>query len=206
MKPFFPANVRPEKEFETREESAIKPAGVGSGVFNPASLVGGKSPIGASSDARVISVFSGRPVNAQDFLQIGGTLTVDGIGTTETASFSYTVPQGRVAVVGGIAFSLDLIYPAVTIVSMVTQIFVDNNPVLFMDPWNNAQILNRTPTFFLVDENKTITIRSIRVSTLSVAARIAATGVTYTPNFTAEISGTMLSKRGLPVNFEIGSK
>lgn len=157
-------------------------------------------------DVNVNAVFDSRPVNSVDFYQTGGTLTTNFVGDVETAVLSYVIPNGRIAVVKFVSFEFEPIYPANTVSSVITTVTINGNAIPFNDAFSGPQTRSRIPTFLLVDQGQTLSITSVRTSTLTIAARIALSGVPYIPTFVGEIGGTMLVKRFIDLPFEVGSK
>lgn len=154
---------------------------------------------------KVTSTFETRPINAQDFFRSGGSIafsTTTLVDDTETATFSFTVPNGRVAILRQFGWQFDPIYVDSTITSMTTFISADNQRVANYDSILDLQYIeDRIPAHFIFPEKTVITITSIRLSTVSLAAR----ALTATPTYLAQLYGNLLLGRGLPTNFEIGN-
>lgn len=193
-------------EFVNRE---LTPSGVGiPPSTGNAQVVRGPAIVPGGKTANVTSIFNSRPVNSKDFYKVGGTLSIDGTGTVETGVFSYQVPNGYVAIINRITFQFDPIYPFNTLSSMLTSITLNNSPIPFNDSWSGPQKTPDNPPnlFILADQGWVLTINAVRTSTLSLAARIATSGISYSPNFTADINGTLVLKTASDINFEVASK
>lgn len=149
----------------------------------------------------VVNIFSTRPLNAIDSIKSGGALTVDATELIETGAFSLTIPNGYTGVIQGVNFFFDPIYPPNTLTSVSTKIFIDNEALKHNDAIADLQSMNFIH-HFIASEKNVVEIKSIRISTITLTARNAASAFPYEPTFTCALRITMIPTSNIAANLE----
>lgn len=165
----------------------------------------GGAVAGQREQIAVQNVFGARPLNATDLLKAGGVEDYGGnvLNTTDTGTFSWVVPQGRVAIVTGFSWDLNPIFAAPTLLSVVGVITIDGQPVPHLDVFGGQNSLGAlVPAYFAADQGQTVAITITRSSVLSIADRIAIQpDFLFTLSFYSLFVGTMLQREGYALNF-----
>ena len=223
-------------EFENREAIPIpdnEPDNEGLGYVNPAPIVGDYIPsltpaeaLGVPGDiaeqariARALpgvvglspgynidvqSVFDTRPVNATDFhVSTNGFVAAD---LANTLLLSYTVPNGKIALIRGIRWQFTMSAPnSISGIPDDSAVSGRQKAIILQINGNTPADLidNNIPAFQGVGSNwQDIFIVVGPSQLIEVVSAIGDTSVFGH----AEIRGTLLLSRGLPYPFEIGSK
>lgn len=206
--PNAPITSDPYGEFlDVRESQARVPAGLSRGAMGKGGASHQINPkLTPEKQSKVSSFFDTRPINGTDFFQTGGSIafsTTALLNDTETATFSYTIPTGFVAVLRGFLWQFDPVYVQGSIVSIKTFLTIDGNGV---PHYNNIQDVqyrdNFVPSHLIIDQNKTLQINTVRISNIALATRSLTVNDVF---YRAEFYGNVLQKRNLPQQFEVGS-